>query len=153
MLHREDAVPLRRDPSLVPLSHDHHHALVRVFEIRRALAAQGDLDRERRVTGEFHASELVPHFRAEEEVLVPALRDAKALPERDLEQLVAEHRALEREVAEMARGAGDLAVFADLLERHVRDEERRIFVAYQEHVPPDRRSAVEAAIKHILGRP
>ena len=146
-------MPLKRDPSLIPLSHDHHHALLRVFEIRRALAASGDLAGEARSTCEFHARDLVPHFRAEEDALVPALRDANALPEPEIARLVEEHRLLDRMVDRLARGDGDLAAFADLLEKHVRTEERRVFPAYQERVPLERRDEVEASIRKRLGRP
>ena len=146
-------MPLKRDPSLIPLSHDHHHALVRVFEIRRALDARADLAGEVRATCDFHARELVPHFSAEEEAVVPALRESNGLPEAELSNLVAEHRTLDQMIERLQHGEGDLAAFADLLERHIRSEERRIFAAYQEHVSPARRSEVEALVRRRLNRP
>jgi hypothetical protein len=146
-------VPLKRDPSLIPLSHGHHHALVRVFEIRRALAAGNDPTHEKTVTCAFHARELVPHFEAEEEALVPALRDVNAVPEAEIALLVEEHRLLDRMVAQLGQGEGDLAAFADLLEKHIRTEERRIFAAYQEQVSSERRTEVGESIRRRLGRP
>jgi len=64
-------MPPRRDPSLIPLSHDHHHGLVRVFEIRRALRGGEDLAAQLRRTLAFYRDDLTPHFRAEEDALVP----------------------------------------------------------------------------------
>lgn len=145
-------MPQKRDPSLIPLSHDHHHALVRVFEIRRAIAAGADLAPEIARTRDSYEAELRPHFAAEEETLVPALREASALPEPEIAGLVEDHRRLEEMVAALTRGGGDLGAFADLLERHVRSEERRIFPAYQEHVAPGRRAEVGSAILRRLGR-
>ena len=144
-------MPARRDPSLIPLSHDHHHGLVRVFEIRRALRSGGDPGAERALTGEFYTSDLLPHFRAEEEALVPALRESGALSEALLARLLDEHRTLKSMGGELASGRGDLGAFADLLEKHIRFEERRVFVAYQARVPAQRRAEVEAAVRRTRG--
>jgi hemerythrin-like domain-containing protein len=133
------------------LSHDHHHGLVRVFRIRQALRSSINLEREAEVTRDFFTRDLVPHFRAEEGVLVPILRETAALGPEALAKLIDEHRALERFAAELSSTTSRLGDFADLLERHIRSEEREIFPAYERHVPPDRRADVEAAIRRILG--
>ncbi len=146
-------VPQKRDASLIPLSHDHHHALVRVFEIRQALPLGNGLERQARLTYEFYERDLVPHFRAEEEVLIPALRETGALDEAALQRLLDEHRTLERLAGELVGNVEPLLPFADLLERHIRTEEREIFPAYQTHVPVGRRSAVEDEVRRILNRP
>jgi hemerythrin-like domain-containing protein len=145
-------VPIKRDPSLIPLSHDHHHALVRVFEIRRALQANAGLAAEVTRTQDFFESDLKPHFRAEEEVLLPAL--ARYVGEDDpmIVRLASDHRSLEAVVEELEREAGALAAFADSLEGHVRFEERELFQLYQEQVPEDERRMVEHGIRRILGR-
>jgi hemerythrin-like domain-containing protein len=135
------------------LSHDHHHGLVRVFRIRQALRSAAGLEREAEVTRDFFTHDLAPHFRAEEEVLVPILRETAAVDGEALSRLFDEHRALERLASELARTTTPLSDFADLLERHIRCEEREIFPAYESRVPPDRRPAVEAAIRRILERP
>jgi hemerythrin-like domain-containing protein len=146
-------VPQQRDASLIPLSHDHHHGLVRVFEIRQALRSGEGLERQARLTCEFYQRDLVPHFRAEEEVLLPALRETGALDEAALQRLLDEHRTLEQLAGELAAHVEPLLRFADLLERHIRTEEREIFPAYQTHVPVGRRGAVEAEVRRILNPP
>jgi iron-sulfur cluster repair protein YtfE (RIC family) len=142
----------KRDPSLVPLSHDHHHGLVRSFRIRKAVREGGDLAAERATTSAFHESDLAPHFRAEEEALVPALRETGAVSEKAIATLLEEHRTLGAMAGELARGDGDLAAFANLLERHIRTEEREIFPAYEARVAAPRRAEVGAALLRILGR-
>jgi hemerythrin-like domain-containing protein len=125
---------MKRDRRLHGLSSDHHHALV----LARALAsrvepwsaADGDALASR------FLSELEPHFRIEEEVLLPALRATSAaeLAERTL----AEHEAL-RSALEAAR-AGDLAAARALghaLREHVRMEERELFPACEELLSHD----------------
>jgi hemerythrin-like domain-containing protein len=148
-----DCVPQKRDASLVPLSHDHHHGLVRVFETRQALRCGEGLERQALLTCEFYERHLVPHFRAEEEVLIPVLRETGALDEAALQRLLDEHHALAHLAGELAANAEPLLRFADLLERHIRTEEREIFPAYQTHVPVGRRTAVEAEVRRILNRP
>lgn len=147
-------MPLKRDRSLIPLSHDHHHGLVRVFEIRQALrAGDGAAARQREITRAFYADDLQPHFRAEEEVLVPALREHAAVQEVEIARLIHDHRRLGELIAELDSRPTALAELADLLEAHIRREERELFPAFQEHVPPDRRAAVEAGVRQILNRP
>jgi len=146
-------MPQKRDASLIPLSHDHHHGLVRVFEIRQALRSGEGLERQALLTSEFYQRELRPHFRAEEEVLIPLLRETGALDEAALECLLDEHRTLERLAGDLAANIAPLLRFADLLERHIRTEERDVFPAYQTHIPAGRRSVVEAEVRRILNRP
>ena len=85
----------------------------------------------------FFARELVAHLHAEETVLFPLLRSLPDLPpalHACCDRLVAEHRRLEalRDAVAAARddaAACDAALgaFADLLESHVRVEERVLF--------------------------
>ena len=145
------AVPLKRDPSLVPLSHDHHHGLVRVFEIRQALRAATGLEAQAALARRFWEESLVPHFAAEEEALFPAMHGvdgAAAL----IERLCDEHRRLEAMAFAADPAPESLRTFADLLEGHIRLEERQLFPSYQAHVPQARRDAVEQRVRAILKR-
>jgi hemerythrin-like domain-containing protein len=117
---------MRRDPRLHGLSSDHHHALALAREVRLALASGAADDRlAREVAARFDA-ELEPHFRVEEQVLLPALRAAgeAALVERTLE----DHAFLRERAAYAAEGWADrLGSLADRLVRHVRFEEGELF--------------------------
>ena len=144
-------MPIKRDPSLIPLSHDHHHALVRVFEIRRALQTNGDIEAEASRTRAFFTNDLSPHFRAEEEALLPALERYLGAADPMVMRLTEDHARL-RGAVEQLDTAGALGNFADLLESHVRFEERELFQRYQEHTPEEARRAVERGILRILKR-
>jgi len=128
----------RRHPSLVPLSHDHRDAL--------ALA--------------FFADHLTAHFRAEEEALFGFLRLRFAdSPERLalIDQLVADHRELGNRRDAVAAADGDVLVpalvaFADLLEAHVRREERELFEHFPDGVPAAEAQALADSVRRLLGR-
>ena len=145
-------MPLRRDASLIPLSHDHHHGLVRVFEIRQALKARTGLAAEAAATREFYRGDLAPHFEAEETVVFPAMRATDCGLEL-IDVLLDEHRRLRQMASGLEATPEPMSAFADLLERHIRREERELFAQYQEHVPEAQRAAIEAEVRRILHRP
>jgi hypothetical protein len=66
-------------------------------------------------------------------------------------RLTEDHARL-RGAVEQLNTAEALGDFADLLESHVRFEERELFQRYQEHTPEEARRAVERGILRILKR-
>lgn len=119
---------MKRHERLQDLSREHHAALRLALHARRA-AASGDhalIDAaSAAVVTAFHA-ELDPHFVVEEQTLLPLLT-------RSGEDVVVAR--IEREHAEMRRlaarlqdpDADTLAAFGELLNSHVRFEEREMF--------------------------
>ena len=122
---------MKRHPDLRPLSDDHHGALVLARRTRRAAERADDASalaaQWQDVCRKF-AAELEPHFEIEERWLLPRLEAAgeTALVERNC----AEHARL-RELVRQGASATVLAEFAALLERHVRFEEREVFVRFE----------------------
>lgn len=125
----------KRHESLIPLSREHHYALMLCLRINRGLAGHindaGWLQAKALKATLFFESDLVAHFKAEEAVLFPAMRSvtsATAL----IAELLDEHRRIEGLVGEL-RGkdsrtiAASLSEFAKLLEAHIRKEERQLF--------------------------
>lgn len=128
---------MKRHPALIPFSHDHHHALV---QARRLKEAASGSEAERRAAAvafvEFFRADSVRHFREEEELLFPLLDPPPPLVER----LLVEHVRLHSLVGRMERGETNpatLKVAGELLEAHVRAEERELFPLLQESVPED----------------
>jgi len=118
-----------RDPSLVPLSHEHQHALALCVLIDRSTA---DVDIQARTIVDQFDSEMRSHFEVEERVLFPA---AAAIPAaHDLvQELIAEHRRM-TSMVDVLRRTGDrgiIAEFTDVLRRHVRKEENSLFEEVQ----------------------
>lgn len=127
---------LHRDPALVPLSRDHHHALVQVLDLRRAA---GNPVAARRFLA-FLASDLEGHMSDEEEVVLKA---ATGDPE-GVARILREHALLREMAAGLARDldagrdpAPAMDAVATLLHDHVRYEERVFFMALQAALPAE----------------
>jgi len=136
---REDATPprpLRRDPALVPLSHDHHQGLVAAQRLKRGEPAYRDCDDPIQSILLLWERELEFHFRQEEEHLFdPGGKGGELVGM--IGRALDEHAEFRRMVAACAdgdRGDGLVREFGLLLERHIRFEERELFPALQEHL-------------------
>ncbi|HEY2017414.1 MAG TPA: hemerythrin domain-containing protein [Bryobacteraceae bacterium] len=126
-----------RDPSLIPLSHQHHNGLAMCILVRRALAADPSAEnvakQTRRVIDRYEV-ELVNHFEIEEQVLFPACGPMPIIAE-----LVADHRAMEAFIAQL-RAAPSAEVLEELfvmLSAHIRREESELFEKIQGSLPKD----------------
>jgi hemerythrin-like domain-containing protein len=149
----------RRHESLVPLSREHQYGLLLCLRIHRGLpekAADASwLEKKAAQTVEFFKGDLAAHFAAEEEVLFPAMRE---IPE--AAALIAELLAQHREIESLARALepseedslpGTLKRFADLLEAHIRKEERELFPIYERAAAPVVTEAVGRGVRQFIG--
>lgn len=127
---------MKRHGELLALSREHHAALKLVRASRR-VAAAGDaaaVEHQARQVATVFAVELEPHFHAEEAGLLRWL--AAAGQGLLVERTLADHRELRALAAELRQPAtATLARFADLLEAHVRFEERELFETAQALMP------------------
>ena len=149
-----------RHPSLIRLSHDHHHGLALALRCRKQslgqikpMGAEGLRERSAEVT-QFFATDLVPHFRAEEDILFPLLRSAVPQSVPVIEQLLGEHEQISAMVENLNRGQGLSQILfdlGDLLERHIRLEERELFPLYEENVAADEAERTGEKIRRLLG--
>ena len=148
-----------RHPALISLSHDHHHGLALALRCRkqalgqlRPMGVKGLKERAGEFR-EFFANQLVPHFRAEEEVLFPQMRALVPESESIIEQLIRDHQQLRAAMPQLESGVGlGKLVFdlGDLLERHIRKEERELFPLFEQHVGETGAETIEDEIKKIL---
>jgi iron-sulfur cluster repair protein YtfE (RIC family) len=129
-----------RDKNLIPLSHQHQHALALCVRIERASPIpDADLAAWQTEVAQLFQREVSAHFDAEERVLFPAARTFEKLVS-PVEELVNEHGELRTSFARAGANemsAADLAAFARSLSTHVRKEERRLFEQLQEFMGPD----------------
>ena len=123
---------MKRSPELRDLSEQHHYGLVAARNLRHA--AEGRKPLEPTVTEFLQAweAEIQPHFRCEEEILLPEL--ARRLPEDDplIVRTLVEHVRLRRAVRELheanaARQVELAAWIGRALDDHIRFEERQLF--------------------------
>ena len=142
-----------RDKNLIPLSHQHQHALALCVRIDRAIQA-GDPD-VRAFEAEIQQifeQEIQFHFRAEEILIFPAAEkfdELRAL----VAELLAEHAVLQ-ECAELASRKGfdsvTLQKFAVLLSSHIRKEERQLFERIQQLLSSEVMSVLGTALNAAL---
>jgi len=128
-----------RDPSLVPLSRQHQHALALCVRIERALQDDAvDLSAWQLEMHQLYEDEVRFHFAAEEKILFPAARrfpDLAALAG----ELSSEHKRLRDYFGRADQGAmnkGELGTYAKLLSAHIRKEERHLFEDMQKRMRP-----------------
>ncbi|HET7827233.1 MAG TPA: hemerythrin domain-containing protein [Anaeromyxobacter sp.] len=147
---------MRRSRELKPLSSDHHQALLVAFQLKKGLAGQAetagapkDLPGLLGLAKRFDDQVLRMHTRAEEDLL------GRYITGPDITRLREEHAELARLLGS-ARAArpgdqrGHLSSFADLLERHVRWEERELFPYAEGHVDEETLATIGGELERRL---
>ena len=138
---------MRRHASLIPLSHDHHDALVvaQGLILGRSQAPRSDWPNDQRAQVDrvvaFFAHALRSHFEVEEAHLFPAVVAHLPSAANLVGQLLDEHEAIRTRIRDMERDpTTDLDVrlpaLGRLLETHVRREERVLFETMQREMEP-----------------
>lgn len=151
----------KRHPSLILLSHDHHHGLALALRCRKQalgrikpLGAPGLEERAGEVK-EFFLSNLERHFRAEEEILFPIILSWAPEGRTTIEDLLREHGQIREQVERLEEKttlSKALFDFGDLLERHIRREERELFPIFENQVAPAAAKRVGQEIEKVLGQ-
>jgi len=138
-----------RDPALIPLSHQHQHALALCVRIDRAqIKTDADLKDWCAEIVRLYDQEIRFHFDAEERILFPAAERFEPL-QRLIYELRRDHGGLRAEVAAAADGtmtSDDLKSFAQHLSAHVRREERELFEGMQAAMSSEELAKVGAAV-------
>jgi hemerythrin-like domain-containing protein len=135
----------RRHDALIPLTHDHHHALVQAS----ALIAASDAEEPARVEAaraflDFYRRVTLLHFHEEEEVLFPSLLESvDSIPQALISVLVDHVRIhgmvtrLKTAVEQGDVGSNQLTELGELLRAHIRVEERELFPLIERSVPEE----------------
>jgi hemerythrin-like domain-containing protein len=140
---------LKRSEALAPLSRDHHQGLFVALTLKRADAATAA--QARAAFLEFFEHEGGAHFRAEEEVLLPAYARHGDPGRPEVVRMLVEHVELRRRAQDLAGATEpDVAQLHELgerLEGHIRHEERVLFPMIEEALPPDELERLAAAVE------
>src|SRR6266849_4264103 len=149
-----------RRPGLIPLSHDHHHGLALALKCRKQglgqikpMGLEGLRERARELC-DFFTANLFTHFRAEEEVLFPLLRSLVPESRTMIDELTTDHERIRSAKVQLESdtGLGKLVFdLGDLLERHIRREERELFPLFEQRVGDEDAQIAAEKIKKILG--
>jgi hemerythrin-like domain-containing protein len=142
-----------RDKNLIPLSHQHQHALALCVRLDRAMkAGEVDLEAWQSEIQQIFEQEIAIHFAAEEKELFPAAaRVAELRPQ--VGELLAEHAALREFFAAAAARTLDADRLKNLGERlssHIRKEERQLFEEMQRRMSAPELAALGTALDKAL---
>jgi hemerythrin-like domain-containing protein len=142
-----------RDKNLIPLSHQHQHALALCVRLDRALQAKSvDLEAWQAEIQTMFQQEIAIHFAAEEKELFPAASRFGGLSPL-VEELRAEHSVLRDLFGQSAARSLDedsLSVLVEKLAQHIRKEERQLFESLQKLMSSEELAALGAALNEIL---
>lgn len=140
--------PLKRHQALIPLSKDHHLGLLLCWKIRMGFKKGLNEKRILEYTSYFFKHHLLPHFRIEEEHVFSSLPQENSLrkeAERQHEEL---HTMMERLPIKDNELYNFLSVFEQSLEKHIRFEERELFMHIQQELSE---SELEDLRKRVAG--
>lgn len=142
-----------RDKNLVPLSHQHQHALALCVRLDRALlAGPVDLEPWQAEIQQIVEQEIVIHFAAEEKEVFPAAKGDPQL-EAVVEELIEEHgilRALFARAMHRTLDTAGLKAFVATLSQHIRKEERQLFEGLQKRLGPEQLAAIGIGLQQAL---
>lgn len=128
--------PIKRHPSIIEYSKDHHYGLLLVWKIRQGLKKNIEPHRIIGYIDIFTEKVLLPHFEEEEEFMLPLLPISDAFRK----QVENEHLQLRQLLEKIKNGdniQSTLKEFSDLLEAHIRFEERLFFPHLEKEVDLD----------------
>jgi len=126
--------PIKRSAAIAEFSRDHHFALLLVWKIREGLKNSIEPERVGRYAVHYFDGELLPHFKAEEELLFVKISKDNQLRK----QAEEDHKNIYGLIENIRSNQGSnelLQNFADSLEKHVRFEERELYNFLQENIP------------------
>lgn len=127
---------MKRHKSLLPLSHDHQHGLALALKLKypkRQLSSSNkeEISSLKSELADKYENILRKHFRKEEQYLVPGFEENKLM-----KQMLEEHKKLEglyNKIVNNTEGwtperqRDKLNLFGELLDLHIRFEERELF--------------------------
>jgi hemerythrin-like domain-containing protein len=130
---------MKRSEALQPLSRDHHRALEVALKLRRATEADvAEVSREFLTFWREHGA---LHFRVEEDVMLPAFARHGDPTSPEVVRVLTDHVEIRRRAADLEAGpdspASDLNALGEMLNDHVRHEERVLFPLIEESLPTD----------------
>ena len=144
-----------RDPSLVPLSRQHQHALALCVRIRRAPLATAREVRAWQAEIEQHFQvEIQHHFAGEEAHVFPRARNIAELSPL-VDELLAEHAQLRADFSRATSRSLDAAGvrrFAEALSAHIRKEEGLLFEGMQQKLSAQEMQEIGRQVAQALAR-
>ena len=144
------AASIKRDRALHILSHDHHRGLILAQLIKKDAPDYKDLPKTNSdkvgYTISFYKNELVRHFKNEEDILYPAVKNKSKEIDELFEEIISEHKKIKLLVVQLESGENKSDILNELgvlLETHIRKEERNLFMKIQAILTKEELTSVE----------
>ncbi len=131
---------MKRSPELVQLSKDHHNGLLLCWKIRSGIKNKVSVNRIAGYILYCYDQELETHFRLEESFVFPLLPEDHPLRN----EAMLQHVLLRNLVGQFKINQVNevlLQEFADMLDVHIRFEERQLFPCIEASVPGEKLAA------------
>jgi hemerythrin-like domain-containing protein len=141
----EASKPIKRSPELAPLSREHHEGLLAAWKIRQGLSKNIAPARIIAFVQWFWQQHLKLHFEKEETNFPLVLSKTHSL----MRQMFEEHAAIERNIQHLDQYEGfkKLEQLAQLLNDHIRFEERYLFGAVEEAASEEQLKTLSQQLK------
>ncbi|MBI5856698.1 MAG: hemerythrin domain-containing protein [Sphingobacteriales bacterium] len=136
----DEIKPIKRSVQLAPLSREHHEGLLFAWKIKQGIENRTPLDVIRKYALWYWKHHIKPHFYQEEKILAPLMPAGHPLVLKMLE----EHD----HIRELVLGLDDVAdkrnltILADLLNHHIRFEERELFAWLEKNLATEQLEAI-----------
>lgn len=133
--------PIKRNENIIPLSKDHHTTLLFCWKLKQGARLQSDPEVMKKYVDYFWKEHMVDHFREEEEILfAPAGGEM-------VQRAITEHQQIKGQVERIRVAEGEplkseLLKLAELVDAHVRFEERQLFPHLEETIGADQLAAI-----------
>ena len=136
----EETKPIKRSKELAPLSREHHEGLLFCWKLKQGLAHGTATDILINYTHWYYSNHLESHFRDEEKVFT------KYLPADDrlVQQMLQEHARIREIIGSLHHSPKTSSVeqLAELINDHIRFEERKLFVYAEKVLSPEQLKAI-----------
>lgn len=147
---------MKRHESIIPLSHDHHHGLILAQLLKPGAPEYKGLPNDSDGKSEYAINawqtELKVHFRNEEEILFPSVKERNDKLDQLIKEILEEHKALETLFTELELKKGNEKILNEIgykLEAHIRKEEREVFNLIQQIIPEDELNKLNGMIQPV----
>jgi len=135
---------MKRHPALYTLSHNHHQGLILAQQIKKGVPQYKGmpltLAGKKEYTISFYNADLAKHFQDEEEILFPTVKNKNTELDKLIAEIISEHRNVETLIEDMEKTDQLESVLDELgclLEKHIRKEERKLFMEIEKVLSDD----------------
>ncbi len=135
----KDTNPIKRLPELQMASREHHQSLLLCWKIRNGLKRGVKENQIQAYVEWFFHEYIISHFEYEERYMFPIL----PFQHPQIQRALKEHKLLYELILSKLNDAEKLTTFANLLDDHIRFEERLLFNLIQNQATPEQLEKME----------